>query len=155
MQGHPEVIDALNGLLTADLTAVDVYFLQARVCQDRGYTKLQAHFEHEQAEEQVHVTLLMDRILLLGGMPNVQDRIGFVIDADMRVTIQMDLDLESNVAKSLNEGIALCRTHGDNGSRELLERLLAETENDHILWLESQLRLIDDIGLPNYLSEQI
>ena len=154
MQGNPQVIEALNRLLTGELTAIDVYFLQARLFQDWGYNKLFERFAHEKQDEEGHATEIIDRILFLEGTPNVQDRLGFKVETDIRALLQMDLELEYDVARSLNEALALCREHGDNATRELLERLLVDTEQDHIFWLESQLQIIDSIGLEKYLPEQ-
>ncbi|MDJ0973314.1 MAG: bacterioferritin [Planctomycetota bacterium] len=155
MDGHPEVIDRLNQLLTAELTAIDVYFLQARMFQDWGYNKLFERFDHEKDDEQGHCALIIERILLLGGTPNVHARQGFTVERDAKAMLELDLKLELEVKDNLNAAIALCRDHGDNGTREMLERLLLDTENDHIFWMESQLKLIADMGIENYLSQQI
>ena len=154
MHGNPQIIETLNRLLTAELTAIDVYFLQARMFQDWGYNKLFERFAHEKQDEEGHATEIIDRILFLEGTPNVQDRLGFKVETDIRALLQMDLELEYDVARSLNEALALCREYGDNATRELLERLLVDTEQDHIFWLESQLQIIDSIGLEKYLPEQ-
>lgn len=155
MDGHPEIIERLNKLLTAELTAIDIYFLQARMFQDWGYEKLFQRFDHEKDDEVGHCSLLIERILFLGGTPNIAARDGFTIHKDVKAMLELDLKLEHEVAANLNSAIALCRDKGDNVTRELLERLLVDTESDHIFWMESQLKVISDIGVDNYLAQQL
>lgn len=155
MQGNSQIIDRLNRLLTAELTAIDVYFLQSRMFQDWGYEKLYARFDHEKQDEEGHAAQLIERILFLEGTPNVQDRLGFAVETDVKKMLEMDLALELDVARNLNEAIALCDEVNDAATREMLEILLADTENDHIFWLESQLHIIEQVGLANYLAEQM
>ena len=155
MRGHPEVIDALNALLTAELTAIDIYFLQSRIFEDMGYTKLFERFDHEKDDEQAHCALIIERIIYLEGTPNVHAREAFEVDLNVQKMLEMDLELEEQVSANLNRAMALCREHGDNGTRKMLEQLLMDTEMDHILWMKSQVRMIKEIGLDNYLAEQL
>ena len=155
MKGNSEVIDCLNGLLTHELTAIDQYLVQAAMLQNWGYHGLHARIAHEADDETAHVKKLIDRVLYLEGVPNVADRAPLDIGAGPKEMIESDLALEMTVAKQLNEGMALCRDKGDNGTRALLEELLNDTEQDHILWFETQLRLIRELGLEIYLAEKI
>lgn len=155
MQGHPEVISSLNALLTSELTAIDIYFLQSRIFQDLGYQKLFERFDHEKDDEQAHCALIIERILLLGGTPNVHAREAFAVDRNVKAMLEMDLELELEVARNLNDAMALAREHGDNATRRMLEQLLSDTENDHIFWMQAQVRMINELGLENYLAEQL
>lgn len=154
MQGSANVIQLLNELLRLELTAVHQYLLHARVFDDWGYERLEQKFSDEVKDELGHAGRLMDRVLFLEGEPDAQ-RIGTVqrgrtVDEILR----LDLDVERTAADALNRGIEQCRTAGDNGTAELLEELLEDTE-EHLHWLESQLELVRQTGLQNYLSEQM
>lgn len=155
MKGSSEIIDCLNGLLTKELTAIDQYFVQARMLEDWGFTKLHERIGHEADDERGHADRIVKRILFLEGQPDVASRAALAIGSTPREMLANDLDYELEVARTLNEAIALCRKHGDNGTREMLEELLRDTEEDHIFWLEQQLSLIEKIGLEQYLSEQL
>lgn len=155
MKGHSEVIDCLNGLLTKELTAIDQYLVQAAMLHNWGYHQLHDRIAHEAEDETGHVKKLIDRVLYLDGVPNVASRAPLNIGSGPKEMIESDLALEVEVAKLLNDGMATCRDKGDNGTRALLEELLNDTETDHILWFETQLRLIDQVGLKNYLSEKL
>lgn len=154
MDGNPQIIAKLNELLTHELTAIDLYFLQSQMCADWGYTKLAAHFQHEKEEEQAHCTEIIDRILFLGGTPEVGPRHGFAAETDIVKLIRLGMDFEIEVARMLNEMIGLCREAGDSVTRAMLERLLIDTETDHIYWQEAQLKMIADMGVENYLAQQ-
>jgi len=155
MQNRTEIIAALNRLLTGELTAMDVYFVQSRICQDWGYDKLYERLAHEVTDETAHADVLIQRILYLGGMPEMRARHAYDIGADVEQMLRTDLALERQVAADLNEVMALCESSADNGTRGLLEPLLVDTETDHITWLEAQLRQIGDMGLANYLQVQV
>ncbi len=155
MQGQPRIIDELNRLLTGELTAMDVYFVQSRIFENQGYTKLKERLSDEMTDECRHADLLIKRILFLEGVPDLASRVAFTVGGTTEDILKMDLELEYGVARHLNEVIALCDQAGDNGTRKLLEVLLAETEHDHIFWLESQLHQIGEIGIQNYLQQQI
>ena len=147
MKGNSEVIARLNALLANELTAIDQYFVQARMLERWGYTRLHERIAHEADDERGHADKLVARILFLDGQPDVAARAPLDIGSNPKEILENDLALEIGVARSLNDAIALCREKADNGTRELLEELLNDTERDHILWFETQLRLIEDIGL--------
>jgi bacterioferritin len=154
MKGSQKVIDLLNEVLTNELTAVNQYFLHARMCENWGYDRLWHKVRAESIDEMKHADKVIERILYLEGFPNVQRlgkvNIGQTVDEQMKV----DLALEAAAIPVLNRGIELCRAEGDNGTADLLEDVL-EDEEEHANWLEAQLTLIQQVGLQNYLAEQI
>jgi bacterioferritin len=154
MQGNTEILEALNGVLTAELTAINQYFIHHRMCANWGYGKLSAKKREESIEEMQHADKVIDRILFLDGIPNMQ-RLGSVgIGEDPVEQHRLDLELELEAVANLNRGIALAREAGDNGSRELLEAILTN-EEESVDWLEAQLYLVEKLGAENYLAEQI
>lgn len=155
MKGHQEVIDALNGLLTGELSAMDQYFVHARMYEDWGLNELYERIAHESDDEREHAAKLVSRILFLEGTPDVASREKLNIGKDVEAMLKSDLAYEYKVADNLRRVIALCETKGDYVTRELLQQLLEETEDDHLYWLEKQLGLIDRIGLPNYLQSKM
>ena len=155
MKGKSVIIDKLNALLAGELSAMDLYLLQGRMFEDWGYKKLQERLVHESSDERGHADALIQRILFLEGEPNLAARIKVTVGKTPREILENDLKYELDVAKALNEGIALCVAEGDNGTRALLEQLLKDTESDHIFWLQSQLRLMDEVGVQPYLAEQM
>lgn len=155
MQGTATVIEVLNRQLILELTSMDVYLQQGRMLEDWGYQKLKERLVHESGDERQHADRLIQRILFLEGEPQVLARKEVAIGASPQAMLENDLRYEYEVAKKLNEGIAVCVAASDNASRALLEDLLKETENDHIFWLEAQLFLIDSLGVQNYLAQQL
>ncbi|MGI2258103.1 bacterioferritin [Shewanella sp. GXUN23E] len=155
MKGHAEVIDALNRLLTNELTAMDQYFVHARMYEDWGLNELYERINHESDDERVHASKLIQRILFLEGTPDVASRGPLTIGKDTQQMLQNDLQYEYKVAEDLRQVIALCEQKGDFQTRDVLGVLLEETESDHMYWLEKQLRLIDRMGLANYLQSKI
>ena len=154
MQGNPEIIELLNDVLTAELTAINEYFVDAKMFQNWGYERLAKRFRNESIDEMKDADELIERILYLDGVPNLQ-RLGTVRVGETPLEkFQLALQLEAEAITRLNTGIAKCVELGDNGSRELLEGIL-EGEEDHADWLESQLELIRQIGDAAYLSQQI
>jgi bacterioferritin len=148
------VIEILNECLTAELTAINQYFLHGELCRSWGYNKLYGVQRKNAIEEMKHAEVLMERILYLNGLPNVQ-RIGNVkIGESVPEQFDLDLALEKNAIERLNAGIQTCRESGDNGSRLLLETILADEER-HLDWLEAQLVLIEKVGEQNYLAQQM
>ena len=149
-----QIIDALNDVLCAELTAINQYFLHAEMCADWGYERLYKKIRKESIDEMKHAEQLIERILFLNGVPNVQKlgriRIGETVPEQLKV----DLALELEAVPRLNAGIKLSADLGDNGTRHLLEEIL-ESEEEHIDWLEAQLDQIDQIGVQNYLSQQV
>lgn len=155
MKGNDEIIEALNGLLASELAAMDQYFIHSRMYHDWGLNRLHERIAHEFDDEKGHAEQLINRILFLEGTPNVVSRDEINVGADVPGMLQSDLDLEVRVVADLKNAIALCETHSDFVSREMLESLLDDTEMDHAYWLEQQLGLIEKVGLQNYLQSQM
>ncbi len=155
MQGHPEVIATLNRLLTGELTAVDQYTAHAGFYQDWGLDKLYQHTVHEIQEEQTHAQALIQRIHLLDGVPDLSPRHPLKVGHDVPSMLANDLAVEYQVIAELKEAIALCESVRDYQSRDILQVLLKDTEEDHAYWLETQRGLIEKLGLPNYLQSQM
>ena len=154
MKGHDDVITMLNEILTAELTAINQYFIHARMCENWGYERLWKKVREESIGEMRHADRLIARILYLEGVPNVQ-RLGKVnVGQTVPEQLRLDLDLERAAVTALNNGIERCRSLCDNGSRELLEEILV-SEEEHIDWIEAQLELIRQTGEGNYLAQQI
>jgi bacterioferritin len=154
MRGHPEVIELLNDVLTAELTAVNQYYGHAKMQENWGYEHLAARTRHESIDEMRHADEVIERILYLDGMPNLQ-RLGSVQLGETVVEqLRLDADLERAALTRFNEGIAKAVALGDNGTRELLAKMLV-SEEDHLDWLETQLSLVEDLGEELYLSQQV
>lgn len=154
MKGDAKVITILNDVLKAELTAINQYFLHAEMLENWGYERLAKHTRKESIEEMTHAEKLMERILLLDGAPNMSDYFKINIGQDVKAQLKNDLDLEYAAVKRLNDGIKSCVAAGDNGSRELLEKILLDEEH-HIDWLEAQLHAIDQMGIENYLAQHL
>ena len=154
MQGKSEVIDALNGALTIELTAINQYFCQAKMCMNWGYRRLGAKHYEESMGEMKHAEKLIDRILFLDGVPEIARYDVIRVGTDVKEQFEYDLKLETKGVNAYNEGIDLCVKLKDNGTRELLATILVESE-EHVDWLETQLHLITQVGLQNYLQTQI
>ncbi len=155
MKGNKKVIESLNGLLHNELAAIDQYFTHSRMYQDWGLDKLFDQLDHEMKEEITHADALIKRILFLEGTPNLKDRRDLIIGDDVPNMLKNDLILEMEVVAALKASITLCESEGDFQSREILEKLLEDTEEDHVYWLEKQLGLIDKIGLQNYIQSHM
>jgi len=154
VKGHDQIIAALNDVLTAELTAVNQYFIHARMCENWGYQRLWTKVREESIGEMKHADRLIARILYLEGIPNLQ-RLGKVnVGETVREQLRLDLEVETAAVKALNASIELCRSLGDDGSRELLAEIL-EGEEEHANWIEAQLTLIAQVGEANYLAQQI
>jgi bacterioferritin len=154
MQGDAAIIELLNEVLTGELTAVNQYFVHSKMCANWGYERLAKHHYDESIGEMKDAEHVVERILYLEGVPNMQ-RLGSVrVGEDVPEQLQLDLDLEREAIARLNRGIALCRDRGDDGTRHLLTEIL-EGEEEHADWLETQLSAIDDVGLANYLAQQL
>ena len=154
MQGDPEILEALNDCLTAELTAINQYFLHYKMCENWGYKKVAQEKREESIDEMKHAEKLMDRILYFDGIPNMQRLNPVLTGENVPEMHRLDLELEYGNVQRLNAAIALCRDKGDNGTRELLEDMLVGEEEavDH---LETQLHLIEEIGVERYLAEMI
>ena len=155
MQGHPKVIAYLNDLLAGELTAIDQYFIHSRMLRDWGYSKLFDRIDHEMHEEQTHSDALIRRILFLDGMPDLGRREALNVGRSVPEMFRNDLAVEYRVVDHLREVIAFCESVRDYDTRQILLPLLRDTEEDHAYWLETQLGLIEKIGLPNYLQAQL
>ncbi len=154
MKGNKKVIDALNDILTSELTGINQYFVHYRMCQNWGYERLAKKSLEESVGEMKHADQVIERILFLDGIPNMQRLSKVCIGETVPEQLKLDLKLEMDAVKRLNAAVKLAREVGDNGSRELLEQILT-SEEEHIDWLEAQLELIRQVGDKMYLSQQI
>ncbi|HEY8144143.1 MAG TPA: bacterioferritin [Kofleriaceae bacterium] len=154
MKGHAKVLEILNDLLTNELTSVNQYFIHARMCENWGYKHLGQKVREESIDEMKHADRLIQRILYLDGVPNLQKLNKVNVGQTVQEQLTLDLDLEKGAIKFLNDGIETVRSLGDHGSFELMVDILT-SEEEHADWLEAQLALIDQVGLQNYLAQQI
>ncbi|MDP5292250.1 bacterioferritin [Oceanimonas sp. CHS3-5] len=155
MKGNQQIIAALNELLAGELSAMDQYFIHSRMYEDWGLAKLFERIDHEFEDEKGHASKLIERILFLEGTPDMVTRVPLNIGKDVPSMLQSDLNLEYKVIEDLRKVMALCEQEQDYQTRNMLQVLLEDTENDHTHWLEQQLGLIQRIGLPNYLQSQM
>ncbi len=154
MQGNQQIIDALNGALTIELTAINQYFIQAKMCKNWGFDKLAAKHYQESIGEMKHAEKLIDRILFLEGVPEIA-RYGVIrAGTDVKGQFEVDLQLETSGVKAYNELVALCVQLKDHGTRDLVDVILTESE-EHVDWLETQLDIISKIGIELYLADQL
>ncbi len=153
MKGNAKVMEVLQEALKAELTAINQYFVHAEMCENWGYHRLSEVTKKEAIDEMKHAEKLIERILFLEAVPNMtffKIKIGETVQKQL----ENDLALEIDAVRRYNEGIQICRQQGDNGSRDLIQQLL-ENEETHVDFLETQLHLIGEVGLDNYLSEQM
>ena len=154
MQGNPEIIELLNDVLTAELTAINQYFIHAKMQDNWGYDHLAHETRAESIDEMKHAEKVIERILYFDGTPNLQ-RLGSLRVGESAVEqLRLDLELEREAIPRLNAGIAAAVAVGDNGTRELLEEILTD-EEEHADWLETQLNLVEQVGEAHYLAQQI
>ena len=154
MQGDPQIIEALNEILTAELTAINQYFVHSRMCANWGYGKLAEKKHEESIGEMKDADAIIERILYFDGVPNMQRLNNVRVGEDPIEQHRVDLAIETEAVERLNRAIALCRESGDNGTRALLEGIL-KGEEEAVDWLEGQLHVIEEIGKERYLAEQM
>ncbi|MBF0802782.1 MULTISPECIES: bacterioferritin [Neisseria] len=154
MQGDKAIIDYMNELLAGELAARDQYFIHSRMYAEWGYSKLFERLNHEMEEETQHAEDFIRRILMLGGTPKMVPA-EINVGEDVASALKADLNTEYEVRDALKKGIKLCEEKQDYVTRELMVAQLKDTEEDHAHWLEQQLRLIDLVGIQNYLQSQL
>jgi bacterioferritin len=154
MKGDPKVIAVLSEVLKAELTAINQYFLHAEMCENWGYERMAKKIRKESIEEMVHAEKCIERILYLDGSPNMSDYFKINVGPTLEKQLHNDLELEYSAVKRLNAGIRTVEDLHDNGTRDLLEHILMDEEH-HIDWLESQLHAINEMGIQNYLAQQL
>ena len=154
MKGDAKVIARLNAVLTNELTAINQYFVHAKMFNHWGFTRLGEYERKESIDEMRHADALIERILFLEGLPNLQDLHKLFVGEDVKEALGCDLKLELDAHPALKEAIAVCEVCGDYVSRDLFRRIL-DSEEEHIDWLETQLELIDKVGIANYQQSQM
>lgn len=154
MKGNDKVIEKLNDLLADELTAINQYFVHAEMCDNWGYDRLQGKIKERAIQEMKHAEKLIERIIFLEGRPIVNNLKKISIGAEVPAQLQNDWQAEDGAIKSYNDGIRLAMELGDNGSREIMDSILKD-EEDHIDWIEAQQDEIKQMGIANYLVEQI
>lgn len=154
MKGDATVIEHLNRVLKNELTAINQYFLHARMYKDWGITKLGDHEYQESVDEMKHADQLIERILFLEALPNLQDLGKLRIGENVPEMLQCDLDLELDALPDLRAAIAYCEAHKDYVSRDIFDAILT-SEEDHVDWIETQLGLIEKMGRENYIQSQV
>jgi len=154
MKGDAQIIKYLNQALTNELTAINQYFLHAKMYKNWGLEKIAAHEYHESIDEMKHAEKITDRILFLDGLPNLQDIGKLLIGENTKEMLECDLKLEQKAIPLLREAIAYAESVKDYVTRDLFSEILA-SEEEHLDWLETQLDLIDKVGLQNYMQSQM
>ena len=155
MKGSDKVIEQLNDVLTAELTAINQYFIHSKMCKDWGYKRLADRIYHESIDEMKHADELIERILFLQGVPNVQRYGKITVGETVKEQLELDLKMEYDAVERFRKAIKIARDEErDETSALLLEKMLA-SEEEHVDWIETQLELIKQVGLENYLSQQI
>jgi bacterioferritin len=154
MKAKPEIIELLNDVLSGELVAINQYFMHAKMCANWGYEKLAQQIREESIEEMRHAETLVDHILYLEGLPNLQKLGKLNVGETVKEQLESDLELERQAIKRLNDGLKLCRDMSDGTSEDVLRQILV-TEEKHVDWIETQLALIEKLGLELYLSQQM
>lgn len=154
MKGDPKIIEILNDVLTAELTAINQYFVHSEMCENWGFERLEHAIRKHSFGEMKHAEEIIERVLFLEGIPNVQKLDKITLGENVPEMLELDLALELSALPRLNSGIETCRELGDNNTRHLLEEILDEEES-HVDWLEAQIELIKQVGAQNYLAAQM
>jgi bacterioferritin len=154
MQGNPRIIETLNDVLTAELTAINQYFIHAKMCANWGYDRLAEHIKDESIDEMKHADSIIERILFLDGVPNMQRLYPVRVGETVKEQFELDLQVEYEAVKRFNDGIALAVELADNATRHMLEEMLV-SEESHADWLETQLEAMRQVGEQNYLAQQL
>ncbi|EMY77595.1 bacterioferritin [Leptospira weilii serovar Ranarum str. ICFT] len=154
MKGNKEVLEILGEVLTAELTAINQYFIHAKMNKNWGFKKLADFMKRESIDEMKHADEVIDRILYLDGVPDLQKYMKINVGKNIEEILKVDLDLEYSAVERFNRGITIAVKNNDNGTRELFEKILV-SEEEHIDWIESQQEIIRRIGVENYLAQQI
>lgn len=154
MKGNDKIIESLNRALTVELTAINQYFCQAKMCKNWGYAKLARKHYEESIGEMKHAEKLIDRILFLEGVPEIARYDVIRVGTEVKEQFENDLKLEMSGVQHYNQLVDLCIQLKDNGTREIVEPILSDSE-EHVDWLETQLHLIEKVGIQNYLTEQM
>lgn len=154
MKGHPDVIEALNRALTIELTAINQYFVQSKMCKNWGFMRLAKKHWDESMGEMKHADKIIDRVLFLEGTPEIARYDVIRVGTDVKEQFENDLALETSGVKAYNELVNLCIQLKDNGTHALALEILTDSE-EHVDWLETQLGLIQSVGLQNYLAEHM
>ncbi len=154
MKGNEQVVQVLNDVLCAELTGINQYFIHAMMCRNWHYKRLAEHVRKESIEEMQHAQEVIERILYLEGAPNLQKYMKINVGQTVPEQFEYDLQLEYAAVERLNKGVELARAAGDNGTRALLEKILVD-EEEHVDWLEAQIAQLKEIGVQNYLAQQI
>jgi len=154
MKGKPEVLDVLAKMLKEELGAISQYMVHAEMCENWGYKRLSQHTKKESIGEMKHAETLIERILFLEGTPNLNDMPKLQVGKDVKQQLQNDLALEKDAVAEYNAAIATCRKAGDQASADILQAILADEEG-HVDFLETQLAIIEGVGLQNYLAQQL
>lgn len=154
MKGNDQVIQVLNDVLCAELTAVNQYFVHSMMCKNWGYRRLAEYIRKESIGEMKHAQEVIERILYLEGVPNMQKYFKINVGQNVKQQLEFDVAVEYDAVKRLNDGIELATKVGDNGSRAIMEGIL-RSEEEHIDWLEAQLHVIGEAGYENYLAQQL
>ena len=154
MKGNPQVIQALNDVLAAELVGINQYFLHSKMCKNWGYERIAHKVYEESISEMKHASELTERILFLEGVPNLQRYHKLHVGETVKEQLESDLQVEYTAIQFLNQAIEVCRKTGDNATEDLMSKILVG-EEEHTDWLETQLELIRQVGEQNYLSQQI
>ena len=154
MKGNVEVLEVLGEILAAELTAINQYFIHAKMNKNKGYIKLAKYLHAESIGEMKHADAVIERILFFDGVPDLQRYMKIMVGANIEEMLKHDLALEYSAVERLNRGIEIATRNKDNGSRELMEKILI-SEEEHIDWIEAQQNIISEIGVGNYLAQQI